>query len=92
MSSSPRHAGYANVEKRLKRVSGHLLKVIAMVESDRECVDIAQQLHAVERAVAAAKLTLVHEHLDHCLEDALKGQPKSVRQAMSRFKDVTKYL
>jgi hypothetical protein NreA len=81
-----------NVAKRLKRASGHLQNVIAMVESDRECIDIAQQLHAVERAVAAAKRALVHQHLDHCLDDALLGQPQAVRVAMADFKDITKYL
>ncbi len=86
------HPGYVSVAKRLKRASGHLQNVIAMVESDRECIDIAQQLHAVERAVAAAKRALVHQHLDHCLDDALQGQPQAVRLAMADFKDITKYL
>jgi DNA-binding FrmR family transcriptional regulator len=92
MQESHSHAGYVNVAKRLKRASGHLQNVIAMVESDRECIDIAQQLHAVERAVAAAKRALVHQHLDHCLDDALQGQPQAVRVAMADFKDITKYL
>ena len=92
MQESPVHPGYASVAKRLKRASGHLQNVIAMVESDRECIDIAQQLHAVERAVAAAKRALVHQHLDHCLDDALLGQPQAVRVAMADFKDITKYL
>ena len=92
MQVSHSHPGYVSVAKRLKRASGHLQNVIAMVESDRECIDIAQQLHAVERAVAAAKRALVHQHLDHCLDDALQGQPQAVRVAMADFKDITKYL
>lgn len=92
MHPSRPHPGYVNIATRLKRASGHLQNVIAMVESGRECIDIAQQLHAVERAVAAAKRTLVHQHLDHCLDDALHGQPKAVRLAMADFKDITKYL
>ena len=92
MQESHSHHGYVSVAKRLKRASGHLQNVIAMVESDRECIDIAQQLHAVERAVAAAKRALVHQHLDHCLDDALQGQPQAVRLAMADFKDITKYL
>ncbi len=92
MQHSHPHPGYANVAKRLKRAGGHLQNVIAMLESNRECIDVAQQLHAVERAVAAAKRTLVHQHLDHCLGDALQGQPQAVRLAMAGFKDITKYL
>ena len=92
MQAVHHHPGYANVAARLKRASGHLKNVITMVDSDRECIDIAQQLQAVERALAAAKRTLVHGHLDHCLEEALQDQPKSVRLAMAEFKDITKYL
>jgi DNA-binding FrmR family transcriptional regulator len=92
MSEHHPHPGYTNVAKRLRRASGHLQTVIAMVEADRECADIAQQLQAVERAVAAAKHTLVHQHLDHCLDDALQGQPKAVRLAMADFKAIVKYL
>ena len=84
--------GYSDVAVRLKHAGGHLQNVIAMLDSDRECTEVAQQLQAVERAVAAAKRTLVHQHLDHCLDEALAGQPKAVRQAMADFKDITKDL
>lgn len=71
-------------------MSGHLQNVIAMLESDRPCSDVAQQLHAVERAIGAAKKTLIHEHLDHCLTAAVRS-PAS-REALAEFKDITKYL
>ena len=31
------------------------------------CAEIAVQLQAVEKAVTAAKRTLIHDHIDHCL-------------------------
>ncbi|OYY85114.1 MAG: hypothetical protein B7Y42_16195 [Polaromonas sp. 28-63-22] len=49
------HTAHADVVKRLKRANGHLSTVIAMIEAQRPCIDIAQQLHAVERAVGNAK-------------------------------------
>lgn len=54
---------------RLKRAEGHLRSVIAMIEEGKPCVDVAQQLHAVEKAVTNAKRALIHDHLDHCIED-----------------------
>ena len=39
-----------------------------MIEEGRECTDIAMQLQAVEKAVTAAKRTLIHDHIDHCLD------------------------
>ena len=38
-----------------------------MIEDGRPCTEIAVQLQAVEKAVVAAKRTLIHDHIDHCL-------------------------
>lgn len=54
---------------RLKRADGHLRAVIAMIEEGKPCVEVAQQLYAVEKAVTNAKRALIHDHLDHCLDD-----------------------
>jgi DNA-binding FrmR family transcriptional regulator len=60
-----------------------------MLADERACLDIAQQLQAVEKAIANAKKTLVHDHIDHCLEEAIQHQSEA---AMSEFKEITKYL
>lgn len=54
-----RHATHPNIVKRLKRADGHLQSVIEMIETGRPCLEISQQLHAVERAIAQAKKTLI---------------------------------
>ena len=41
-----------DIVKRLKRANGHLAGVVQMIEDGRSCLDIAQQLHAVEKAIA----------------------------------------
>lgn len=92
MAETHIHTAHPDVIKRLKRASGHLQNVIAMIESKRACGDIAQQLHAVEKAIGAAKKLVVHDHLDHCLEDVARGAPASVRSSIAEFKDITKYL
>ena len=92
MSEGHRHQIQPAIVKRLKRASGHLQNVIEMIENQRTCLEIAQQLHAVERAVEAAKQALIHEHLDHCLDHALQSQPRATREALAEFKDITKYL
>jgi hypothetical protein NreA len=61
------HASHPAVATRLKRAEGHLRSVIAMIEEGRPCLDLATQLHAVERALAEAKRALIHDHIDHCL-------------------------
>ncbi len=86
------HATHPEIVKRLKRAEGHLRSVIAMFEGDRSCLDIAQQLHAVEKAITQAKRTLIQDHLDHCLEETVGALPKDQRQTIDEFKVITKYL
>lgn len=38
-----------------------------MLLKGRTCLDIAQQLQAVEKAVQQAKKVLIKDHMDHCL-------------------------
>ena len=92
MSQEHRHPIQPAIVKRLKRASGHLQNVIEMIDKQRTCGEIAQQLHAVEKAIAAAKQALIHQHLDSCLDLALQSQPRATRKAMAEFKDITKYL
>lgn len=61
------HATHPDLTKRLKRADGHLRHVIEMIEAGKPCRDIAVQLRAVEKAISAAKRTLIHDHIDHCL-------------------------
>ena len=87
-----RHESHPDIIKRLKRAEGHLKSVIAMIEAGRPCLDIAQQLHAVEKAVENAKRTLIQDHLDHCLEDAVGSIGREQRRTIDEFKTITKYL
>jgi uncharacterized protein len=87
-----RHDTHPEIAKRLKRAEGHLRRVIEMIEEGRPCLDLAQQLHAVENAIRNAKRTLIQNHLDHCLEDAVGDLADGQRQAMDEFRTITKYL
>jgi len=86
------HQHHAAIAKRLRRAQGHLKTVVAMIESGRPCLDIAQQLHAVEKAITQAKKTLIQDHLDHCLEEAVGTLPRNQRAPIDEFKEITKYL
>ena len=84
------HPSHPAIIQRLKRAEGHLRSIVAMLEEGRDCLEIAQQMQAVESAVANAKRTLVHDHIDHCLEHAVQGV--GARHAIGQFKAITKYL
>jgi DNA-binding FrmR family transcriptional regulator len=83
-----KHASHPEIVKRLKRAHGHLGKVLSMFEEGRACLDLAQQLHAVENAVANAKRELIHDHIEHCLESSESDGASSLQE----LKQLTKYL
>ncbi|MER9952673.1 metal-sensing transcriptional repressor [Mesorhizobium sp. M0047] len=93
MSDQPHtHETHPDIVKRLKRADGHLKGVIDMIEAGRPCLDLAQQLHAVEKAISQAKKTLIQDHLNHCLEDVVGPLAREQRRSIDEFKDITKYL
>ena len=92
MQMSTPHSSHPKVINRLRRADGHLQNVIAMLVGGRSCVDVVQQLQAVESAIHAAKKTLIHDHLDHCLYAALDKQSKRSAASMDEFKTIAKYL
>ena len=86
------HTSHPDIIKRLKRAEGHLKSIITMLETNRGCLDIAQQLQAVESAITKAKKTLVHDHIGHCLEHAVRDGTQSAADNIRDFKEITKYL
>src|SRR5260370_15496672 len=85
------HQNHPAIIKRLKRADGHLQTIIDMIENDRPCLLIAQQLQAVESAIESAKKALIHDHISNCLERPLKTAGSSGR-ALKEFKLIAKYL
>ncbi|GJE81983.1 metal-sensing transcriptional repressor [Methylorubrum thiocyanatum] len=88
------HASHPDIVKRLRRAHGHLAAVIAMIEEGRPCVDLAQQLHAVESAIANAKRVLIEDHMEHCIGDGVGDGDggRTAREALAEFKALAKYL
>lgn len=85
-----KHRSHPEIVKRLRRAEGHLRSTIAMMEEGRPCGDLAQQLRAVESAVASAKRELIHDHIEHCLDDT--GDAAEVRGTIEELKSLAKYL
>ena len=92
MAEATVHQTHPEIAKRLKRAEGHLRTIIDMIEAQRSCLEITQQLHAVEKAIVAAKKLLIHDHIDHCLERAVGPAASKARAPIDEFKDITKYL
>lgn len=86
------HSTHPEAIKRLRRAEGQLRGTIEMIEQGRPCLDVAQQLQAVEKAIQQAKRTLIQDHLDHCLEGVIGPMARAERDVMDQFKEITRYL
>lgn len=86
------HGTHPEVLNRLRRADGHLQTIVRMIESKRECLDVAQQLHAVEKALQHAKRIFIQDHIDNCIEEAAGAVPRGARNSLAEFREITKYL
>jgi DNA-binding FrmR family transcriptional regulator len=64
--------------KRLRRIEGQVRGLQRMVENDTYCIDILTQVSASTKALQAFALSLLEEHLKHCVADAAaQGGPEA---------------
>ncbi len=62
---------------RLKRSEGQVRGVMRMVEEDKYCVDVMNQVAAIQGALAEVSKNLLSRHLDTCVRTAMEsGKPK----------------
>lgn len=87
-----RHQSHPEIKKRLKRASGHLVSVIEMMDSQRPCADIGQQLHAVINALTNARRTFIQDHIEHCIQESLMQKECDVQALIQELQQVSKYL
>lgn len=87
-----KHQTHPTILRRLKRADGHLHMTIKMIEEGHPCLDLAQQLQAVENAIDNAKKALIHDHISHCLDRSIKATGPKSRAALKEFRAITKYL
>lgn len=67
-------AGYTmqkeDILKRLVRIEGQVRGINRMVEEDRYCIEVLDQVAAATRALQQVSLGLLHDHISHCVLDA----------------------
>ena len=59
--------------KRLHRIEGQVRGIARMVETDRYCVDVINQLAAIRAALDAVALQLLEDHTRGCVQSAIKA-------------------
>ncbi len=74
---SPPGPGYASdreaIQKRLRRIEGQIRGLQRMVDEDRYCINILEQVSAATKALQSVALELLDDHLAHCVTDAIQA-------------------
>jgi DNA-binding FrmR family transcriptional regulator len=60
------------VQQRLRRIEGQVRGIQRMVDEDRYCINILEQVSAVTKALQAVALELLDDHMAHCVADAVR--------------------
>ena len=58
---------------RLKKIEGQVRGLHKMIEDDRYCIDVLQQISAATRALQGVALHLLDDHLSHCVVNAVNA-------------------
>jgi len=58
--------------RRLRKMEGQVRGLQQMVEDDRYCLDVVQQINALSAAAREVALIVLEDHLKGCITDAIK--------------------
>jgi DNA-binding FrmR family transcriptional regulator len=82
VSGKPAYAASKEqLEKRLARIEGQVRGVGRMVEEERYCIDVLNQIQAIEAALDKVALGLLDEHARSCVANA-DDQPEKMAEMM----------
>ena len=76
----------------LKTAKGQLEGIIKMIEDERYCIDISNQIIAVQSLLKKANTQILKRHLDHCVKDAILNNngDEKINEIMSLFEKISK--
>jgi DNA-binding FrmR family transcriptional regulator len=90
-------AGYVSskdaVQKRLRRIEGQVRGLQRMIEEDTYCIDVLTQVSATTSALQSVALSLVDDHLHHCVREALvSGGPDATAKVEEASKAIARLV
>ena len=66
---------------RLSRIEGQVRGVARMIEQERYCIDVLDQIQAIKAALKKVEDEVLKSHSAHCVADAIKsGDTKDARE------------
>ena len=84
-ASTPGYSAQGDTEsilKRLRRIEGQVRGIAGMVEDQRYCIDVLQQISAAQAALDKVALALVDDHTRHCVLGAAPANQEEKREEL----------
>ena len=74
----------------LRKIEGQVRGIQRMIEEERYCVDILNQMHSVIAALARVEDKILEKHFEHCVADAVQG--KSAIQRKQKLAEIVQLI
>ena len=58
----------------LKRIEGQVRGITKMIDDEKYCIDILNQIKAVRSAITSVEGKILKRHMKECVKDALKNE------------------
>lgn len=87
------HADKAKTIRKLKTVSGQIDGLVKMVENDRYCIDISNQIMASISILKNVNKDVLHAHLQHCVYDAIRtNEEENAKEKIKEIESIIEKL
>ncbi len=85
-------ANAAKIGRMLKTARGQLDGILKMVEEDRYCIDISQQVMATEALLNRVNREILKAHLENCVQQAVTAEDreKKVEELVQALDNILK--
>jgi CsoR family transcriptional regulator, copper-sensing transcriptional repressor len=82
------HERRDELQSRLRRIEGQVRGLQRMIDEDRYCIDVLTQISSATRALQGVALSMLDEHVRHCVRDAIGQGPETADDKITEALDV----
>ena len=68
----PKGVTHPQIDARLRRIEGQVRGISRMVQEQRYCIDVLQQITATRRALDEVALRIMNDHIKACVSTAIR--------------------
>ena len=78
---------------RMKKIEGQARGIHKMLEDERYCIDIVQQLTALSSAIDEVSLRILESHIEGCVAGAIRqeGGQQQIKELMATIRKAMKH-